>query len=429
MCHSLLLLLFAYVSLVSSGPLARRFHPIPEYSLGAPYPVPFQNRKTWHLSGATVSTPNLLRLTPDKQSHKGGLWTSSAVKNIGQEWEITLRFNVWGRGDTYFGDGFALWYSEEPSLTGKVFGARDYWKGLGILFDTYDNGNRATQNHPFITVMYNDGTHSFVHGDGGLQQGVPACHAGFRSVFKSTPSRMDPPVSQASAVKVRYRHGRVTVDLNLHSSDTWTRCVDVENVVLPDFGYYFGVTASTGDLSDNHDIHSFAVSSTTAPLLPTVETKEEYVAEQYEQQKERDETMLDVRTNVDATKTSGGSDDSIDDVTEILQQSDVYKMLLKQGHVHDDKMAAIQSHLQEQLRGLRAHLDSMLSKIQASENEVIQHITHVESMSGIEIDDALMLHRDGTHWIWSFLVLSLIICCAFGTVWKKYQNVKKRHIL
>ena len=277
---------------------------------------------------------------------------TNPLQDIGQDFEVTLQFHAWGRGEQYFGDGMALWYTEAPSLTGKVFGARDYWKGLGILFDTYDNGNRQTQNHPFITVMYNDGTHSFVHGDSGLQVGVPACHSAFRSVFKPAPSRMNPPANQRSEVRVRYTNGRVTIDINVHTSDTWTRCVDVDGVVLPDSGYYFGLTASTGalavimflflflfffflfsvsssssfffsflmylffffspfalssshmstgDLSDNHDIHSFSLSTSKAPVVPTVETKSEMIAEKFENEKMMEDNMLDVKTGVDAT--------------------------------------------------------------------------------------------------------------------------------
>tara|TARA_B100000780_G_scaffold268939_1_gene227330 strand:- start:521 stop:736 length:216 start_codon:yes stop_codon:yes gene_type:complete len=71
----------------------------------------------------------------------------------------------------------------------------------------------------------------------------------------------------------------------------------------------------------------------------------------------------------------------------------------------------------------------MLSKMKASEDQTIEHIKHVESMAGIEIQDALMSHADTTHWIWSFVFLSCFVSCAFGGMWKKYQDVKKRHIL
>ena len=346
----LLLLLLVNFFTTQSGSIAR-YNPINKYTLTSPFPVPFANKAIWHTSGSTLTNQEVIRLTPDKQSYKGGFWTSSPITDLGQEWEVTLGFNIWGGGETYFGDGMALWYTAQPSLTGKVFGARDYWKGLGILFDTYDNGNRQTQNHPYITVMYNDGTHSFVHGDSGLQSGIPACHATFRNVFKSTASRMNPPFSQSSNMKIRYYRGRVTVDINLLHSDTWTRCIDVENVILPDTGYYFGMTASTGDLSDNHDIHSFKVASTKAPSVPTVETKAEGIVNDYENEKLRNENKMN--PNFDSNKNGGDGvkTNSDDDVSEIVQQSDVYQMLVKQGVVHDEKMNAIKLHLKEQLNG------------------------------------------------------------------------------
>lgn len=58
---------------------------------------------------------------------------------------------------------------------------------------------------------------------------------------------------------------------------------------------------STGDLSDNHDIHSFSLSTSKAPVVPTVETKSEMIAEKFENEKMMEDNMLDVKTGVDAT--------------------------------------------------------------------------------------------------------------------------------
>jgi len=366
---------------------------------------------------------------------------------LGDEWQVTLTFNVWGGGEQYFGDGFALWYTEQPSLTGKVFGARDYWKGLGVLFDTYDNGNRQTQNHPFITVMSNDGTQSFIHGDSGIQSGVPACHSSFRSIFKATPTKMNPPLSQSSTVIVKYHRGRVTVDMNLHSSDTWTRCVDVEDVGPlgtaqgtaqgtgaqgKNGGYYLGVTASTGDLSDHHDIHSLTVSSANAPaILSTVKTHAEMIAKDYEESKGKEDVLLEVSssTPVPTTKENGGASDDSDEIHAIVEQSGVYQKLHLIGQEHDVKIQNIKDHLSEQLKGLSAHMVRMLSKIKQSENDILMNIKHVETMGHIEINDALHLHRDTTHWVWGILILLLVVVVVFGCAWKKYQLVKKRHIL
>ena len=148
----------------------------------------------------------------------------------------------------------------------------------------------------FCVIPFLLGAQSFVHGDSGLQTGVPACHSGFRTTFKSTPSQMNPPKNEISTVIIKYVHGRVTVDVNLHSSDTWTRCIDVENVVLNDDGYYFGVTASTGDLSDNHDLHSITIASKNAKITEsTVETKAEMIAKEYEDKKEMEGKVQEKR--------------------------------------------------------------------------------------------------------------------------------------
>ena len=444
-------LLLLFLLLLHHLPLTHStLNTLPAYTLQPPYTLPLQTNGVWHTSGYTSSpTGNFLRLTTDMPSTKGGVWTTSKMPPLGDEWQVTLTFNVWGGGEQYFGDGFALWYTEQPSLTGKVFGARDYWKGLGVLFDTYDNGNRQTQNHPFITVMSNDGTQSFIHGDSGIQSGVPACHSSFRSIFKATPTKMNPPLSQSSTVIVKYHRGRVTVDMNLHSSDTWTRCVDVEDVGPlgtaaqgtgaqgtgaqgKNGGYYLGVTASTGDLSDHHDIHSLTVSSANAPaILSTVATHAEMIAKDYEESKGKEDVLLEVSSSipVPTAKENGGASDDSDEIHAIVEQSGVYQKLHLIGQEHDVKIQNIKDHLSEQLKGLSAHMESMLSKIKQSENDILMNIKHVETMGHIEINDALHLHRDTTHWVWGILILLLVVVVVFGCAWKKYQLVKKRHIL
>lgn len=42
----------------------------------------------------------------------------------------------------------------------------------------------------------------------------------------------------------------------MEGKNAWKDCFSVEGVKLPT-GYHFGVSATTGDLSDNHDVLSF----------------------------------------------------------------------------------------------------------------------------------------------------------------------------
>ena len=51
----------------------------------------------------------------------------------------------------------------------------------------------------------------------------------------------------------RYEGNKLTVSHDVDNKRTWKACFTVDGVVLPT-GYYFGVSAATGDLSDNHDV-------------------------------------------------------------------------------------------------------------------------------------------------------------------------------
>lgn len=48
---------------------------------------------------------------------------------------------------------------------------------------------------------------------------------------------------------------RNEVSTDLANKAAWKQCFQVSEVKLPT-GYYFGISATTGDLSDNHDILS-----------------------------------------------------------------------------------------------------------------------------------------------------------------------------
>ena len=63
-----------------------------------------------------------------------------------------------------------------------------------------------------------------------------------------------------TAVRIRYFKDTITVHTDLDNSGQWKLCFESEGVILP-VHYYFGMSAVTGDLSDNHDITSFKVFS------------------------------------------------------------------------------------------------------------------------------------------------------------------------
>ncbi len=54
---------------------------------------------------------------------------------------------------------------------------------------------------------------------------------------------------------VRYQNNRLTVSTDIKGENSWAECFSIDDIHLPTH-YYFGFSAATGELSDNHDIIS-----------------------------------------------------------------------------------------------------------------------------------------------------------------------------
>lgn len=54
---------------------------------------------------------------------------------------MQINFKVFGSTGELFGDGMAIWYTQERAQLGPVFGNKDYFRGLGVFLDTYSNHN------------------------------------------------------------------------------------------------------------------------------------------------------------------------------------------------------------------------------------------------------------------------------------------------
>lgn len=157
---------------------------------------------------------------------------------------MEIAFRVHGHGRELYGDGFALWYVKDPPRGGPVFGNRDYFTGLAIVLDTYANQKSTTYySHPKISVMVNNGTLHYDHEADGIESELAACECKFRGSDHEV------------RILVQYYNEQLTVKTDIENDGLWRDCVAVRGVYLPSH-YHFGITAATGDLSDNHDIIS-----------------------------------------------------------------------------------------------------------------------------------------------------------------------------
>uniref|UniRef100_A0A1B6LHU9 L-type lectin-like domain-containing protein n=1 Tax=Graphocephala atropunctata TaxID=36148 RepID=A0A1B6LHU9_9HEMI len=213
-----------------------------EHSLYKPYQGSGMAIPYWDFLGTTMVTSNYIRLTPDSQSMQGALWNS--VPCHVRNWEIQIQFKVHGRGKELFGDGMAFWYARDRMRSGPVFGNMDFYQGLSVIIDTYSNHNGEHNHvHPYISGMVNNGSLHYDHDRDGTHTQLAGCSAKLRNLEYDT------------HISIRYDHDTLTVSTDMENKAAWKECFSVKGVRLPT-GYYLGISAATGDLSDNHDILS-----------------------------------------------------------------------------------------------------------------------------------------------------------------------------
>ncbi|KAM3938327.1 protein ERGIC-53 isoform 1-T1 [Leptodactylus fuscus] len=262
-----------------------------KYSFKGPYlvqadgTVPF-----WVHTGNAIPSADQIRITPSLKSQKGSVWTKSAPSF--ENWEVEVTFRVTGRG-RIGADGLAIWFTSGQGLEGNVYGAADSWNGVGIFFDSFDNDGK--KNNPAILVVGNNGKLVYDHQNDGTTQALASCQRDFRN--KPYPVR----------ARITYYKKTLTVMINngfTPDKEDYEFCAKVENMILPKEGF-FGISAATGGLADDHDVLSFLTFQLTEPGKETPtqdgdipkEEKDKYQEEfdnfQQELEKRKDEYNKD----------------------------------------------------------------------------------------------------------------------------------------
>lgn len=103
--------------------------------------------------------------------------------------------------------------------------------------------------------VINDGTRMFDHQNDGGSQALAGCLRDFRN--KPFPTR----------ARIEYYQNVLTVMFHsgmTNNEQDYEMCLRAENVVLPKSGY-FGVSAATGGLADDHDVFHFLTTSLHQP--------------------------------------------------------------------------------------------------------------------------------------------------------------------
>lgn len=243
----------------------------PEYSFRAPFEDinPFTGLRQinqWDLGGTAVAHRSFVRLTAEAQGSKG--WMVSQTPLVMSEWSAMLEIRASGQSQHLYGDGLAIWIvKSHEHIEGPVFGREDKWKGVGLFFDTFQNIDHSHHHkHPYIYAVSNDGTRDYIPDaekpDVG-NQALPGAvdNSGCSYEFRYSESREDVTVLNHTRVHFTYKGKTLKLRLQQTSSGTakeWYQCFEMKDVEIPNPAF-FGVSAATGDLVDNHDIVQFVV--------------------------------------------------------------------------------------------------------------------------------------------------------------------------
>ncbi|KAL1132113.1 hypothetical protein AAG570_010071 [Ranatra chinensis] len=321
--------------------------------------VPF-----WEYGGNAIASSENVRIAPSLRSQKGAIWTKS--KTVFDWWEVDIVFRITGRG-RIGADGLAFWFVENKgAYDGQVFGSSDKWKGLGIFFDSFDNDNK--HNNPYIMAVVNDGTKEFDHANDGGTQALAGCLRDFRN--KPYPTR----------AKIEYYMNTLTVLFHngmTNNEQDFEVCLRAENVHLPKYGY-FGLSAATGGLADDHDVQHFLTSSLYPPgqqptpagqpvrVSPEEETKltQEYAEYQRKLEHQKEEYK---KEHPGTTKDHEGE---FDDWYESDSQRELRQIFSGQSQIFE-QVRSLSQKLDEMI-GRQERTMSLISSIQTGAPQIAQ---------------------------------------------------------
>lgn len=432
----LLWLSISVLSLAGVGQAAQ----IAALSFGAPYTTlnsqgERQVGKSWRSSGTTAVHENFARLTPDRQSKKGAIW---ATKGVGaSEVSVALKFRISGQGKKYFGDGMALWLTDSRSYRpGDFHGATDKFKGIGVIIDTFKNSEMLSY-HKDITVVINQGNSE--------QEELLAASIGCNGDVRYHEERGDFSVSSASRVKFVVEEAdddsnrlALSVYLDASNSGNYKECVAA--TMLPETldvqwlsRAYLGITASTGQLADNHDVLSLSVFS-DKQVHSEVETSDEYDKKLFpigeginEERFVRIETGLhDLLSKIDHLKHHLEHEMvAVDDHVRTTIDK-----LAKQEQQAEDRIEALEESVKE---GVEESLTARISTLERAMRDAVQsRVKAAEKNTLDSVHDVVgkQLKNAGSgSWTYGFIFLVIVDIVAAVLVYKWYVKFKKSHLL
>nr|CCC95020.1 putative mannose-specific lectin [Trypanosoma congolense IL3000] len=196
----------------------------------------------WLIGGSAVITDKHVRLTGDFRNQNGFLWNRESLDL--PSFEIIVGFHLHSSRRTA-ADGIGLWLtSTSHNATGPLMGHPMEFEGVGILLDTFDNDGMG--NNPAVYVIHNKAgdQKKYTPLNDFKDEHIGSCEHAYRQTS-----------SKVSTIRIVYDDGTLQVFLSSSAEENEKLCTTVNlNLDTSNTEYYIGLTAATGDITDNHDI-------------------------------------------------------------------------------------------------------------------------------------------------------------------------------
>lgn len=157
-----------------------------------------------------------------------------------------------------FGDGIGLWLTQfNRAQQGNLHGMNGQFVGISVVIDTFKNVEHGGK-HRDVTILVSDGEKEITIGDDDNPIG---CNV---EGLRYHEDRDDFSVFNTSRLRLLLNEDRLIVEVDPKSTNHWETCGTVKDLKkkLPK-GFLkkarFGLSGTTGQLADNHDVLSLLV--------------------------------------------------------------------------------------------------------------------------------------------------------------------------
>jgi mannose-binding lectin 2 len=414
----------------------------------------------WRSSGTAEVMKNFVRLTPDRQSKRGSLWMKQklASPNI----VTTVKFRISGQGKNFYGDGVGVWFTDSAFWSeGDLHGGQANFKGVAIIFDTFKN-TESLSNHRDVTVLVNDGQKSIEL----MKEDVQGCNTNPAARYHN--ERADFQATDASRALITIQGNKLSIQVDARNNGEWQECVD--QYEIPELAVdwltnsYMGITASTGQLGDNHDIISVSTDTDTRRGAAVVSAEKRIVeggakvlpgARLFPQNPNGpvEARLLKIENAInDILKSMADVDlemehfgvDTEEKLKNIIgklskredeaeRRLEVIEGIVRDqvehhvvSHIEDrlaDHEAGIKADLQETVNDIADHIDRQVDSMEKHKDDTASYVRDAAETLAGNLDGA------GGSWKMPFYFLLVVVLASVGAGFHYFQQFKKKHFL